>query len=183
MRVRFGREQDRLGELGLGDVALFQAYPRLGSRLTILIVHCLAAPFAGLVAERLVSLGDYVTKGMKVAIVVRVNPLRLQVTVPEQFVSAVKVGAPVTFQVDAYPGREFSGTVRFVSPALLAELFPGIAFTAKPPFVPALELFVADPAKTAAFLAGAGVPHRMAPDGAVEVPPQEAAGVLLRFRR
>lgn len=34
---------------GLGDVALFQAYPRLGSRLTILIVHCLAAPFAGLV--------------------------------------------------------------------------------------------------------------------------------------
>ena len=34
---------------GVGDVALFQAYPRLGSRLTILIVHCLAAPFAGLV--------------------------------------------------------------------------------------------------------------------------------------
>ncbi len=34
---------------GLGDVSLFQAYPRLGSRLTILIVHCLAAPFAGLV--------------------------------------------------------------------------------------------------------------------------------------
>ncbi|NBV24887.1 MAG: EamA family transporter [Proteobacteria bacterium] len=34
---------------GLGDVSLFQAYPRLGSRLAILIVHCLAAPFAGLV--------------------------------------------------------------------------------------------------------------------------------------
>ena len=34
---------------GLGDVSLFQAYPRLGSRLTILIVHCLAAPFAGVV--------------------------------------------------------------------------------------------------------------------------------------
>jgi drug/metabolite transporter (DMT)-like permease len=34
---------------GLGDVALFQAYPRLGSRLTILLVHCLAAPMAALV--------------------------------------------------------------------------------------------------------------------------------------
>lgn len=34
---------------GMGDVSLFQAYNRLGSRLTILIVHCLAAPFAGLV--------------------------------------------------------------------------------------------------------------------------------------
>jgi len=78
------------------------------------------APFTGLVAERLVSTGDYVTKGMKVATVVRVNPLRVQLTVPEQFVSAVKVGAPVTFQVDAYPGREFTGTVRYVSPALEA---------------------------------------------------------------
>lgn len=31
---------------GLGDLALYQAYPRLGSRLTVLLVHCLAAPFA-----------------------------------------------------------------------------------------------------------------------------------------
>jgi drug/metabolite transporter (DMT)-like permease len=33
---------------GVGDLALFQAYPRLGSRLTILLVQCLAAPFAAL---------------------------------------------------------------------------------------------------------------------------------------
>jgi multidrug efflux pump subunit AcrA (membrane-fusion protein) len=78
------------------------------------------APFNGLVAERLVSVGDYVTKGMKVAVVVRVNPLRVQLTVPEQFVSAVKVGAAVTFQVDAFAGREFTGTVRYVSPTLEA---------------------------------------------------------------
>jgi len=78
------------------------------------------APFNGLVAERLVSTGDYVTKGMKVAVVVRVNPLRIQLTVPEQFVSAVKAGAPVTFQVDAYPNRTFNGTIRYVSPTLEA---------------------------------------------------------------
>jgi multidrug efflux pump subunit AcrA (membrane-fusion protein) len=78
------------------------------------------APFAGLVAERLASTGDYVTKGLKVAVVVRVNPLRVQLTVPEQFVSAIAVGAPVNFEVDAYPGRQFTGKVRFVSPALEA---------------------------------------------------------------
>lgn len=33
---------------GVGDVALFQALPRLGSRLTSLLVHCLAAPMAAL---------------------------------------------------------------------------------------------------------------------------------------
>jgi membrane fusion protein, multidrug efflux system len=78
------------------------------------------APFAGQVAERLVAVGDYVTKGMKVATVVRVNPLRVQLTIPEQFVSAVAVGQPVTFEVDAYPGRQFQGQVKYVSPALEA---------------------------------------------------------------
>src|SRR5205085_4330940 len=76
------------------------------------------SPFVGLVAQRMVSVGDYVTKGMKVAIVVRVNPLRVQLTVPEQFVSAVSVGQPVAFDVDAYPGRHFEGRVKYVSPAL-----------------------------------------------------------------
>ena len=79
------------------------------------------APFAGLVAERLVSVGDYVTRGMKVAVVVRVNPLRAQLTVPEQFISAIAVGQPITFEVDAYPNRQFTGKIRFVSPALTTE--------------------------------------------------------------
>jgi len=78
------------------------------------------APFTGLVAERLVSTGDYVTKGMKVATVVRVNPLRVQLTIPEQFVSAIAVGQPVTFEVDAYAGRQFEGRVKYVSPSLQA---------------------------------------------------------------
>lgn len=33
---------------GFGDVALFQAFRQLGSRLTIMIVHCFAAPIAAL---------------------------------------------------------------------------------------------------------------------------------------
>jgi drug/metabolite transporter (DMT)-like permease len=33
---------------GLGDLALYQALPRIGPRLTILLVQCLAAPFAAL---------------------------------------------------------------------------------------------------------------------------------------
>ena len=79
------------------------------------------APFSGLVAQRMVSIGDYVTKGMKVAVVVRINPLRAQLTIPEQFVSAVAVGQPITFEVDAYPGRRFDGIIRYVSPALQAD--------------------------------------------------------------
>lgn len=79
------------------------------------------APFSGVVAQRLVTTGDYVTKGMKVATIVRVNPLRVQLTVPEQAISSMAPGQPVTFEVDAYPGRQFEGTVKFVSPALQAD--------------------------------------------------------------
>jgi RND family efflux transporter MFP subunit len=79
------------------------------------------APFAGVVVERKVSVGDYVTTGTQVATVVRINPLRVLLTVPEQSVGLVKVGQPVTLQVDAYPNRTFTGTVRFVSPSLRAD--------------------------------------------------------------
>jgi multidrug efflux pump subunit AcrA (membrane-fusion protein) len=79
------------------------------------------APFAGLVAQRTVSTGDYVTRGMKVAEVVRITPLRIELTVPEQFVASVGMGQPVSFSVDAFPGRLFEGKVRYVSPALRAE--------------------------------------------------------------
>jgi membrane fusion protein (multidrug efflux system) len=79
------------------------------------------APFAGLVAQRMVTTGDYVTRGMKVAEVVRITPLRLELTVPEQFVSEVTVGQRVSFSVDAFSGRTFLGNVRYVSPALRAD--------------------------------------------------------------
>lgn len=47
--------------LGIGDVALFHALPRIGPALTILLMQCLAAPFA-LVIEYL-SLGTTLTMG------------------------------------------------------------------------------------------------------------------------
>ncbi|OFW04854.1 MAG: hypothetical protein A3H96_10620 [Acidobacteria bacterium RIFCSPLOWO2_02_FULL_67_36] len=79
------------------------------------------APFAGIVSERLVSIGDYVTRGTRVATVVRVDPIRVELTVPEQSVSLVRVGQPVRLTVDAYPGQEFSARVRFVSPSVRAD--------------------------------------------------------------
>jgi membrane fusion protein (multidrug efflux system) len=76
------------------------------------------APFSGIVAERLVGTGDYVSKGMKVATVVRIDPVRVELTVPEQYLSQVKTGQPVRLTVDAYAGETFHAKVRFVSPAL-----------------------------------------------------------------
>lgn len=76
------------------------------------------APFTGLVAERAVSVGDYVTKGTRVATVVSINPIRVQLTVPEGAIAQIRAGQAVRLGVDAYPGEGFPAVVRFVSPSL-----------------------------------------------------------------
>lgn len=38
-----------LSGIGIGDVAMFQALPRLGSRLSLLFIECLSAPFGALI--------------------------------------------------------------------------------------------------------------------------------------
>lgn len=105
-----------------GAAQLYQSLLAARARVTLarkaLADTVVRAPFGGIVAERLVSVGDYVTRGTKVAVVVRITPLRIRLTVPEQFVAAIKVGQSVSFVVDAYPERRFEGTVRYVSPSL-----------------------------------------------------------------
>src|SRR4051812_16960207 len=71
------------------------------------------APFSGMVAERYVSAGEYVTPPTKVAQVVEVDPLRLQLSVPESGVKLVRMGLSVDFQVAAFPNETFHGTIRY----------------------------------------------------------------------
>ncbi|HWO14694.1 MAG TPA: efflux RND transporter periplasmic adaptor subunit, partial [Polyangiaceae bacterium] len=73
------------------------------------------APFAGVVTERWVSVGDYVQAPSKVVTLVVSNPLRLKLTVPERRVAEVKEGALVTFTTTGGAGRTFSGIVKYMS--------------------------------------------------------------------
>jgi len=72
--------------------------------------------------------------------------------------------------------------LRFVTSAMLATQFPNVRFRSSPAFVAALALATDDPGKAALHLTQAGVPHERAGDGAVEVPPDEACGVMVRFQ-
>jgi len=76
------------------------------------------APFAGVVSERFIDVGQYVRQDSKVVALVEVDPLRLELTVPEASLAAVKEGNRVTFTVSAYPDRPFAGTVKYVSAAI-----------------------------------------------------------------
>jgi RND family efflux transporter MFP subunit len=76
------------------------------------------APFAGEIAARMVSIGEYVTPQTTLVTLVRTDPLRIELSVPQQHLDEVKPGQMVTLKVDAMPDREFTATVRYVSAAV-----------------------------------------------------------------
>lgn len=79
------------------------------------------APFDGWVAEKLVAVGEQISSGMqatKVVTLVRIDPLRLSLTVPQQDIGSIRPGQTVQFQVDSYPDRTFEAKVRDIAPVV-----------------------------------------------------------------
>jgi RND family efflux transporter MFP subunit len=74
------------------------------------------APFDGYVTDRPVSAGQWVGTNNKVATLVRISTVRLQLKVPEQRAAEVKTGMAVAARVAAYPNRDFTGKVNAVVP-------------------------------------------------------------------
>ena len=74
------------------------------------------SPISGYVADRPADVGEFVSTGSKIATVVRTNPLRVRIDIPEQAISAVRPGQGVSVSVSTYPDRSFSGRVARVSP-------------------------------------------------------------------
>jgi membrane fusion protein (multidrug efflux system) len=75
-----------------------------------------AAPIDGYVAERPVDIGEYVTTTTKIATIVRTNPLRVRIDIPEQAIPEVKQGESVSVTTSAWPDRTFSGRIARLSP-------------------------------------------------------------------
>ena len=73
------------------------------------------APFSGEIAARTGSVGEYVTPQTAIVTLVRTDPLRIELSVPQQHLESVQPGQKVTLVVDALPDREFTAHVRYVS--------------------------------------------------------------------
>lgn len=76
------------------------------------------APWDGLIAEKHVQPGQFVQRGARIATLVRIDPLRVELAVPETGVGAVRRGQRVEFHVQAQPDRTFEGSVAYVGPSL-----------------------------------------------------------------
>ena len=92
------------------------AESQLGLAQRSLSYSLVYSPIDGFVAERNADLGEYVSPSTKVATIVRINPLRVRIDIPEQAIPAVNVGQSVSVTTSAWPDRSFSGRIARISP-------------------------------------------------------------------
>lgn len=76
------------------------------------------APFDGSVSQKHVSPGQYIKDNTPIITLVKTNPMRLRLEVPESATASLKVGTALTFVTDAAPGAEFHAVIRELNPGL-----------------------------------------------------------------
>ncbi len=77
----------------------------------------ITASFDGVVKERRASIGEFLAPGSPIATIVRTDPLRLRVEVPEREAPRVRAGQPVRLTVDGDTNR-YTGTIKRLSPSI-----------------------------------------------------------------
>jgi membrane fusion protein (multidrug efflux system) len=85
------------------------------------------APFDGVVGNKAVEAGAYVSPGTRIAALVPLQSVRIDANFKETQVQRMRPGQPVTVTVDAYPDREIHAVVESLSPA------SGSVFSLLPP--------------------------------------------------
>jgi RND family efflux transporter MFP subunit len=70
----------------------------------------------GIVSRRQVSSGDVVTPGAELYTIIDPSSMQMEGSVPSAEIGALRVGAPVIFEVRGYPGQTFEGRIARISP-------------------------------------------------------------------
>lgn len=86
----------------------------------------ITAPFSGVISKKYAELGEWVSGGAKIADLVDLSQVKVQVSIPEKYISLVRLKMKAKVKLDAFPGLETWGTVSAIIPRTegLARNFP-----------------------------------------------------------
>lgn len=98
--------------------AVEAAQTQVGTAQQALADTVIRAPFSGFVSDRPTAVGEFVTSASIIVVLLRTNPMKIQIRVSESDIPAVMLGRGVSVSVDAYPERRFAGTVTAINPSL-----------------------------------------------------------------
>lgn len=94
---------------------LDEAQARLDGAKARLNDRRIEAPFDGILGLRQVSEGSLITTTTPITTIDQINVMRVDFSVPERFIAALKPGQSVDARVEAYRGETFSGKVTTVN--------------------------------------------------------------------
>jgi RND family efflux transporter MFP subunit len=120
LAVAEARRQDAVEEARNRQAIVAQRRAELDIARQQLADSTLTAPFDGVVRERRAAAGDYVAVGQPLVVMVKIDPLRLRLSIPEREAAGVAAGQPVALTVEGDPARH-AGRVARISPAISEE--------------------------------------------------------------
>lgn len=76
------------------------------------------APFSGRTGSRNISPGQLITRNTVITWLVDLDPMKVEMDVPERFLGQTRIGQKIGFRVAAFPDRKFEGEIYFIAPRL-----------------------------------------------------------------
>lgn len=76
------------------------------------------APFKAFVKERQVTAGQFLRPNTPLFVLVKIDPIRLRVEIPERMAPWIKQGQVVDIEVEAFKDRKFQGKIWRISPTV-----------------------------------------------------------------
>ena len=116
-KVALSKYQDGLEEIRNRQGLLAQRRSELALAKQQLADTLVYSPMDGVVQEKKASAGEYLAAGAPVVDVVRIDPLRLRVDVPERESHTVKMGQSVRVTVEGDP-ESYLGYIKRLSPTI-----------------------------------------------------------------
>ena len=118
-RYRGAAAQEQVARSRVRSVAsrIEESRAALGETQAALGYAGIVAPFAGLVLERHVDPGAFASPGVPLLVIADEGTLRVEAAVEESKASAVKLGDPVTVEIDAL-AKPITGTVGEIVPTV-----------------------------------------------------------------
>jgi RND family efflux transporter MFP subunit len=119
-KVAMSRYQDAVEEIRNRQALVVQRRSELEIARQQLTDTSIYAPFDGVIQERRTSVGEYLAAGTAVVTLVRMDPLRLRVEVPERESRTVHQGQQVRVTVEG-DSNAYEGHIARISPSITAE--------------------------------------------------------------
>jgi membrane fusion protein, multidrug efflux system len=119
--IAAGKEvEDAKKDQAAAQAALEQANATLSTATLNVDCASVRAPIAGQIVKRMVSVGEQVdgTGAQPIVEIANLDRVELAANVPADYLSRVRVGLTATIKSDAYPERDFPGSILAIAPAV-----------------------------------------------------------------